>query len=107
MKMAALALGYIQHIGSTFIQLVIPGKHNVCNAVAAAALSVLSVVQRLQDIQLGLAQYVASKRAHKSIISSMKTLKSLMIAITPMCNRYKAASELLANYPGFRVLDFR
>ena len=43
------------HQGNTFIELTIPGKHNVCNAVAAAAIS-LELGASLDDIRLGLAK---------------------------------------------------
>ena len=89
-------------IGSTFIQLVIPGKHNVCNAVAAAAVSI-ECGATLEDIQLGLAQ-MSPVKGRLNLYQLDENFKVIDDSYNANVQSNKAASELLANYPGFRVL---
>ena len=90
------------HKGSVYIQLVVPGKHNVCNAVAAAAIA-LECGASLDDVRLGLAQMEPVK--------GRLNLHQLSDALTLIDDTYnanvesiKAASDLLANYAGYRIL---
>jgi UDP-N-acetylmuramoyl-tripeptide--D-alanyl-D-alanine ligase len=88
--------------GKQFIQLTIPGKHNVANALAAAAASI-AVGASLIDVQLGLAQMQAVKgRTNVKMINP----KIRLIDDTYNANvdSVKAAIDLLASYAGYQVL---
>lgn len=90
--------------GRIFIQLVLPGKHNVANALAAAA-ATLTLGVSLTDVQLGLA---AMKPVKGRINVTQASDKLRLIDDTYNANSEstKAAIDLLATYPGFRVLVF-
>jgi UDP-N-acetylmuramoyl-tripeptide--D-alanyl-D-alanine ligase len=90
--------------GRIFIQLVLPGKHNVANALAAAA-ATLALGASLTDVQLGLA---AMKPVKGRINVTQASDKLRLIDDTYNANSEstKAAIDLLATYPGFRVLVF-
>jgi len=90
--------------GRIFIQLVLPGKHNVANALAAAA-ATLTLGASLTDVQLGLA---AMKPVKGRINVTQASDKLRLIDDTYNANSEstKAAIDLLATYPGFRVLVF-
>jgi UDP-N-acetylmuramoyl-tripeptide--D-alanyl-D-alanine ligase len=90
--------------GRVFIQLVLPGKHNVANALAAAA-ATLALGASLTDVQLGLA---AMKPVKGRINVTQASDKLRLIDDTYNANSEstKAAIDLLATYPGFRVLVF-
>lgn len=88
--------------GSIYIELAVPGRHNVCNAVAAAAVA-LEFGASLEDIRLGLMQM--------SAVKGRLNLKSLANNIRLIDDTYnanvestKAAIELLASYPGRHIL---
>jgi len=81
---------------------VIPGKHNVCNAVAAAAVSI-ECGATLEDIQLGLAQ-MSPVKGRLNLYQLDENFKVIDDSYNANVQSNKAASELLANYPGFRVL---
>jgi UDP-N-acetylmuramoyl-tripeptide--D-alanyl-D-alanine ligase len=90
--------------GRIFIQLVLPGKHNVANALAAAA-ATLALGASLTDVHLGLA---AMKPVKGRINVTQASDKLRLIDDTYNANSEstKAAIDLLATYPGFRVLVF-
>ncbi len=88
--------------GRKFVQLVIPGKHNVANALAASA-AALAMGATLQDVQLGL----ASMKPVKGRINVYQP-KPMMRIIDDTYNAnvesVKAAIDLLAAYAGTRIL---
>ncbi len=89
-------------IGSTYIELTVPGHHNVCNAVAAATIA-LEFGASLDDIRLGLAQMAAVKgrlNLHQ-LGANTKLIDDTYNANVESIN---AASDLLASYPGRTVL---
>jgi len=88
--------------GATYIELAIPGKHNVCNAVAAAAIS-QEFGASLDDVRLGLL-----------LMRPVKGRLNLF-QLTPQCRliddtynanveSVKAAIDLLSSYPGRQIL---
>lgn len=89
-------------VGSTFIELVIPGNHNVCNAVAAAAIAI-ECGASLDDIRLGLAQMTPVK-GRMNLHQLSENFKLIDDTYNANVDSIKAATKLLANYPGYRVL---
>ncbi|MDP5142057.1 UDP-N-acetylmuramoyl-tripeptide--D-alanyl-D-alanine ligase [Rheinheimera baltica] len=88
--------------GRKFIQLTIPGKHNVANALAAAA-ACLTVGASLSDVQLGLAQMQAVKgRTNVRMVSPH--LRLIDDTYNANVESVKAAIDLLASYAGYQVL---
>ena len=88
--------------GSTYIELTVPGHHNVCNAVAAATIA-LEFGASLDDIRLGLAEMTPVKgrlNLHQ-LDNNTKLIDDTYNANVESIN---AASDLLASYPGRRVL---
>ncbi|NMP32042.1 UDP-N-acetylmuramoyl-tripeptide--D-alanyl-D-alanine ligase [Thalassotalea sp. M1531] len=90
------------HIGSTYIQLAVPGKHNVCNAVAAAAIAI-ECGASLDDIKLGLAE-MAPVKGRLNLYQLSDNCKLIDDTYNANVESIKAATELLASYPGYRVL---
>ncbi|MCH2058770.1 MAG: UDP-N-acetylmuramoyl-tripeptide--D-alanyl-D-alanine ligase [Thalassotalea sp.] len=90
------------HKGSTYIQLAVPGKHNVCNAVAAAAIA-LECGASLDDIKLGLAE-MAPVKGRLNLYQLDDNCKLIDDTYNANVESIKAATELLASYPGYRVL---
>lgn len=90
------------HQGNTFIQLTVPGKHNVCNAVAAAAIA-LEFGASLDDIRLGLAQMKPVK-GRMNLYQLDEKFKLIDDTYNANVESIKAAIELLASFPGRRVL---
>jgi UDP-N-acetylmuramoyl-tripeptide--D-alanyl-D-alanine ligase len=94
-------------LGQCEIKLNVPGKHNVCNAVAAAA-AAIECGASLQDVRLGLAQMTPVKgRANiHHLTSNNSTQKIKLIDDTYNANveSIKAAISLLANYSGKKIL---
>lgn len=90
------------HIGSTYIQLNVPGKHNVCNAVAAATIAI-ECGASLDDIKLGLAE-MASVKGRLNLYQLDDNCKLIDDTYNANVESIKAASELLASYAGYRVL---
>lgn len=88
--------------GSVFVQLSVPGRHNVSNALAAAA-ATLALGASLTDVQLGLAEM---KPVKGRINVSMPTPQLRIIDDTYNANveSAKAAIDLLASYGGQRIL---
>ncbi|SNY60682.1 UDP-N-acetylmuramoyl-tripeptide--D-alanyl-D-alanine ligase [Arsukibacterium tuosuense] len=84
------------------VQLNLPGKHNVANALAAAAAAV-AVGARLSDVQLGLAQ-MAGVKGRTNIIELNPQIKLIDDSYNANVESAKAAIDLLASYPGYRVL---
>ena len=88
--------------GRQFIQLTIPGKHNVANALAAAA-ACIAVGASLADVQLGLAlmQAVKGRTNVKMVTPQLRLIDDTYNANV---ESVKAAIDLLASYNGYRVL---
>jgi len=89
-------------IGSTYIDLTVPGHHNVCNAVVAAAIA-LEFDASLVDIRLGLAEMTAAK-GRLNLHQLGKQTKLIDDSYNANVDSIKAATDLLASYPGRRVL---
>jgi len=94
-------------LGQCEIQLTVPGKHNVCNAVAATA-AAIECGASLNDIKLGLAQMAPVKGRlnihHLKETSVSKPIKLIDDTYNANVESIKAAITLLANYAGQRVL---
>lgn len=92
----------VTYKGNCLIELTIPGKHNVCNAVAAAAIA-LEFGATLDDIRLGLAKMapVKGRLNHKLVDEKFRLIDD---SYNANVESIKAASELLASFPGRRVL---
>ncbi|MDX1537702.1 UDP-N-acetylmuramoyl-tripeptide--D-alanyl-D-alanine ligase [Arsukibacterium sp.] len=84
------------------VQLSLPGKHNVANALAAAA-AAMAVGAKLSDVQLGLAQ-MAGVKGRTNIIELSKSIKLIDDSYNANVESVKAAIDLLASYQGYRVL---
>lgn len=89
-------------IGSTYIELTVPGKHNVCNAVAAAAIAV-EFNASLDDIRLGLAEMTPVK-GRLNLYQLGENFKLIDDTYNANVESVKAATDLLANYSGKRIL---
>ncbi|MBU2926203.1 UDP-N-acetylmuramoyl-tripeptide--D-alanyl-D-alanine ligase [Colwellia sp. 4_MG-2023] len=94
-------------LGQCVIKLPIPGKHNVCNAVAAAAVAI-ECGATLKDIQLGLAD-MAPVKGRLNVHHLAKTKVSNEIRLiddtyNANVDSIKAAVALLASYSGKRIL---
>lgn len=89
-------------IGSTYIVLTVPGHHNVCNAVAAATIA-LEFGASLDDIRLGLAEMAAAK-GRLNLHQLARNTKLIDDTYNANVESINAASDLLASYPGRRVL---
>lgn len=88
--------------GHCFIQLTIPGKHNVANALAAAA-ACIALGAELRDVQLGLSQMQAVKgRTNVQMVTP--ALRLIDDTYNANVESVKAAIDLLASYRGYRVL---
>ena len=90
------------HIGSTYIQLTIPGRHNVCNAVAAATVAI-EFGASLDDLRLGLAE-MSPVKGRLNIHQLGENCKLIDDTYNANVESSKAATDLLANYPGRTVL---
>jgi UDP-N-acetylmuramoyl-tripeptide--D-alanyl-D-alanine ligase len=93
--------------GSCDISLTIPGKHNVCNAVAAACIA-LEFGASLEDICEGLAQMKPVKgRLNLYQLQDKKTgcnIKLIDDSYNANLESAKAAVNLLASYSGKQIL---
>ena len=93
--------------GSCEVKLTIPGKHNVCNAVAAACIA-LEFDASLEDIQLGLAEMKPVKgRLNLHQLFDKKTgcnIKVIDDSYNANLESAKAAAQLLSSYPGKQLL---
>lgn len=90
------------HIGHTDIALTIPGKHNVCNAVAAATIAI-ECGASLDDIKQGLAQ-MSPVKGRLNLYQLDDNCKLIDDTYNANVESMKAATELLASYSGYRVL---
>ncbi len=90
------------NVGRTFIELTVPGRHNVCNAVAAASVA-LECGASLDDIRLGLAD-MARVGGRLNIHQLGDNFKLIDDTYNANVDSVKAATELLASYPGRRIL---
>lgn len=90
------------HVGNTFIELTVPGKHNVCNAVAAALIA-LEFGASLDDIRIGLAE-MQPVSGRLNIHQLSPDLRLIDDTYNANVESIKAATELLASYPGKRIL---
>jgi len=94
-------------LGFCEIKLTVPGKHNVCNAVAAAA-AAIECGAMLNDIKLGLAQMAPVKGRlnihHLNETRVSKKIKLIDDTYNANVESIKAAITLLANYAGKRIL---
>lgn len=88
--------------GTTDIVLTLPGKHNVCNAVAAATIA-LEFGASLDDIRLGLAQ-MAPVKGRLNIHQLSPSFKLIDDTYNANVESVKAATDLLAGYNGQRIL---
>lgn len=93
--------------GCCDVTLTVPGKHNVCNAVAAAVIA-LEFGASLEDIQLGLAQMQPVKgRLNLHQFENKKTGRNIKLiddSYNANLESAKAAAQLLSNYPGKQLL---
>lgn len=94
-------------LGRCVIKLTVPGKHNVCNAVAAAT-AAIECGATLKDIELGLAQ-MAPVKGRLNIHHLQATTASVAIRLiddtyNANVESIKAAISLLASYTGQRIL---
>ena len=88
--------------GRIFIELTVPGRHNVCNAVAAASIA-MACGASLDDIRLGLAE-MASVNGRLNLHHLGDNFKLIDDTYNANVESVKAASELLASYSGRRIL---
>ncbi len=88
--------------GSTFIELTIPGKHNVCNAVAAATIAI-EFGASLDDIRLGLAE-MSPVKGRLNLHQLTENFKVIDDTYNANVESIKAATDLLASYSGRRIL---
>ncbi|MBU2870223.1 UDP-N-acetylmuramoyl-tripeptide--D-alanyl-D-alanine ligase [Colwellia sp. E2M01] len=93
--------------GRCEVHLTVPGKHNVCNAVAAASIA-LEFGASLDDIRLGLAQMqpVEGRLNLHQLIDDKTGSAIKLIDDTYNANleSVKAAASLLSSYPGKKIL---
>lgn len=88
--------------GSTYIELTVPGHHNVSNAVAAAAIA-LEFGASLDDIRLGLAE-MAPVKGRLNLHQLADNTKLIDDTYNANVESINAASDLLSSYAGRRVL---
>jgi UDP-N-acetylmuramoyl-tripeptide--D-alanyl-D-alanine ligase len=88
--------------GQRFIQLTLPGKHNVSNALAAAA-ATLAMGASLADVQLGLSQMKPVK-GRINVHQPKPLLRIIDDTYNANSESAKAATDLLASYGGIRIL---
>ncbi|MDN4503867.1 UDP-N-acetylmuramoyl-tripeptide--D-alanyl-D-alanine ligase [Alteromonadaceae bacterium BrNp21-10] len=88
--------------GNAFINLTIPGMHNIANATSAAALA-MSVGASLEDVQLGLEnmQQVKGRLNLKTLTNQVRLFDDTYNANVASVN---AAIDLIASYAGRRIL---
>ncbi len=94
-------------LGQCEIKLTVPGKHNVCNAVAAAA-AAIECDATLKDIKLGLAQMFPVKGRlnihHLNKTNISNKIKLIDDTYNANVESIKAAISLLASYSGPKIL---
>ncbi len=89
-------------LGRALIQLPIPGRHNVCNAVAAAAVAI-EFGASLDDICIGLAEMQAVN-GRLNLHQLGDNIKLIDDTYNANVESVKAATDLLASYSGRRIL---
>jgi len=89
-------------LGQCDITLTVPGKHNVCNAVAAAS-AAIECGASLIDIKLGLAE-MSPVKGRLNIHHLSESFKLIDDTYNANVESIKAAIALLANYSGQRIL---
>lgn len=89
-------------LGECAITLTVPGKHNVCNAVAAAS-AAIECGASLTDIRLGLAE-MAPMKGRLNIHQLGENIKLIDDTYNANVESIKAAIALLANFSGQRIL---
>lgn len=85
------------YVGNTFIELTVPGKHNVCNAVAAAIIAI-EFGASLNDIRIGLAEMMPVN-GRLNIHQLTPDLRLIDDTYNANVESIKAATNLLASYP--------
>lgn len=90
-------------LGEVDIQLVLPGKHNVANALAAAA-ATQALGLSLEEIAQGLSQMVPVKG--RTCMTQWPGLTLIDDTYNASVESVLAAIDLLAGLPGYRVLAF-
>lgn len=97
----------VSSLGKCTINLPIPGKHNVCNAVAAAS-AAIECGATLNDIQLGLAEMAPVKgrlNIHKLPATALSSeIRLIDDSYNANVESIKAAITLLGGYVGKKVL---
>jgi len=88
--------------GNTYIELTVPGRHNVCNAVAAAAI-VLEFGASLDDIRLGLL-LMAPVKGRLNLYQLNEQCRLIDDTYNANVESVKAAIDLLTSYPGRQIL---
>jgi UDP-N-acetylmuramoyl-tripeptide--D-alanyl-D-alanine ligase len=88
--------------GSTYVELTVPGKHNVCNAVAAAAIA-LECGASLDDIRLGLA-LMSPVTGRLNLTALSERCRIIDDTYNANVESVKAAIDLLASYPARQIL---
>lgn len=88
--------------GNAQIKLTVPGKHNVCNAVAAATIA-LEFGASLDDIRLGLAE-MSPVQGRLNLHQLSENFKLIDDTYNANVESIKAATDLLASYSGRRIL---
>jgi len=88
--------------GSAYIELPIPGRHNVCNALSAAA-AAMQFGASADDIRLGLVD-MAPVKGRLNVHEPSDNFKLIDDSYNANVESVKAASELLANLSGKRIL---
>ncbi|PCI60909.1 MAG: UDP-N-acetylmuramoyl-tripeptide--D-alanyl-D-alanine ligase [Gammaproteobacteria bacterium] len=88
--------------GNTYIELTVPGRHNVCNAVAAAAIA-LEFGASLDDIRLGLL-LMAPVKGRLNLYQLNEQCRLIDDTYNANVESVKAAIDLLATYPGRQIL---
>ncbi|RHW76717.1 UDP-N-acetylmuramoyl-tripeptide--D-alanyl-D-alanine ligase [Colwellia sp. RSH04] len=88
--------------GQCLVKLNIPGKHNVCNAVAAASIA-LEFGASLDDICHGLAQMKPVK-GRLNLYQLTDKVKLIDDSYNANLESAKAAAQLLSSYPGKQIL---
>jgi UDP-N-acetylmuramoyl-tripeptide--D-alanyl-D-alanine ligase len=89
-------------LGQISIKLSLPGKHNVNNALAAAA-ACISLGASLDDVQLGLAN-MPQVQGRTNIIQVNPELRIIDDSYNANVESVKAAIDLLASYSGLQIL---
>lgn len=91
-------------LGKTSIKLAIAGKHNIANAVAAAAIS-MSLGATLPSIASGLTKPILVT-GRVNIISLQENIRLIDDTYNASANAMRAGADLLNQYPGKKIVVF-